>query len=424
MEPKGVPAVADRSRAARPGTLDEMTAPTGSDQTASTARRPVGPGTGRAARAPLGAVDAGDRRRSSSSRGWRGVQSVVDAIPEAVLVVSDGGRLELTNAAADRLFAPRPVTDRDDLLARFEPVVVDLPEALPDRERAEARGDAVIVRQRHRPNRWFALRTVPLDDPGESGAATAVASDDEPATMPLAFILRDVTDTNDLRPLRDAFLGLVSHELRTPITTIYAGSTVLAREPSLSMPATRTLARDVSAEAARLYDVVEDLLALGRIERGVLDPLDGPVEVGPAIDAAIRVATSRHPAARIRRHGPRQAPRVRGDATYLDQAVRDLLLAVLRRPGQPADARIELRVQVDRARAEVRIAIDDRGPNVGEADRDTAFELAQLSAPAHPLGGIGPFVAAQLIEAMGGRVWAKDGADGEGFEVGLALPLA
>jgi signal transduction histidine kinase len=282
----------------------------------------------------------------------------------------------------------------------------------------------VIVRQRNRPNRWFALRTVSLADEGEGSAAAPPAGGDRPAAVPLAFILRDVTDTNDLRPLRDAFLGLVSHELRTPITTIYAGSTVLAREPSLAVPATRLLARDVSAEAARLYDVVEDLLALGRIERGVLDPLDAPVDVGPAIDAAIRVATSRHPAARIRRRGLHRVPPVRGDATYLDQAVRDLLLAILRRPGQPADAQIDLSMRVDPARGEVLIAIADRGPSIGPSDRESAFELAELSAPAHPLGGIGPFVAAQLIEAMGGRVWANDGVDGEGFEVGLGLPLA
>ena len=102
------------------------------------------------------------------------------------------------------------------------------------------------------------------------------------------FVLRDVTDSRDLRPVREAFLAVLSHELRTPITTIYAGSSVLARRPALSPPATQTLAHDISAEAARLYDLVEDLLVLARLERRVLDPLDEPVLLQRSVDRTIR----------------------------------------------------------------------------------------------------------------------------------------
>ncbi len=364
------------------------------------------------------------RHTTAERYGAGAIQSVVDAVPDPVLVMAGGGELHLTNAAADRLFAGRPIVDRADFLSRFEPVVIDRPEALPRTARPESHGDGVIVRQRNQPNRWYSLRTVPLDDPPQPARQTPPTGNGGAADRALAFVLRDVTDTRDLRPLREAFLGLVSHELRTPITTIYAGSTVLARELGPSAPASRTLARDVSLEAARLYDVVEDLLAIGRIERGVLDPLDAAVHVGPAIGAAVRVVNDRYPAIRIRRRGPETAAAVRGDATELDQAIRDLVLAMIRRAGQETDATLDVETQVDRDRGEVRVTVSDDGPRLSPAALDAAFDLAGVGGTAPPLGGIGPYVARQLIEAMGGSVWARNRPEGDGLEVGIRLRMA
>jgi signal transduction histidine kinase len=357
------------------------------------------------------------RRRTArrETDGWGRIQALVDVVPEAVYVAK-GNRLELRNAAAERLFPDDPIRDRADLVARFEPVAVDRPDGLPETD-PMAGDDAVIVRQRNRPNRWFALRTVTLDRLGGDDAR-------DDADPPVAFVLRDVTDTPDLRPLRDAFLGLVSHELRTPITTIYAGSTVLARSPRLSVPATRTLAHDVSAEAARLYDVVEDLLALGRIERAVLDPLDEPVDIGQVLDTTIRVVSGRLPGTRILRGGRTGAIVARGDATYLDQAFRNLVLAVARRPGQPANATIDVDVAIDHERSELTATIHDDGPPVSRAELQSLFEIVELGAPANPLGGLTLYVARQLIEAMGGRVWARSRTAERGLELGVALRLA
>ena len=359
-----------------------------------------------------------DRGSTPPADGWHRLQAVVDAVPEAVVVVEPGGALRLTNEAADRLFAERPVVDRADLLSRFEAVGADGPRALSLAERRPSRGGGVIVRRRSQPTRWFSLRVVDLD--GESARHGDAGS--PPHRQ--AFVLRDVTDTREVRRLHEAFVGLVSHELRTPITTIYAGSTVLARERGLAPPATRMLARDVSAEAARLYDVVEDLLALARIERGVLEPLDAPVRVEQTIDAAVRVAAARHPTVRIRRGRGRPVPAARGDTTDLDHAVRNLVLAAIRRPGQPADVELDIESRADVDRGEVEVTLRDRGPSLATDDLRAAFDLPEVGGPDRALGGIPLHVARQLIEAMGGRVWARNAPAGEGLEIGFRLRVA
>jgi signal transduction histidine kinase len=413
-------------------------APPGGHAAAGPQRTHAGAGP----RAGHGAADSGHGASDPAGTAEDGrdldlgrIRAVVDAVPEAVLVAEPDGELRFTNRAADRLFADQPVVDRDDLLSRFEPVGVDRPEALPAVDRAEARDEAVIVRQRSRPTRWFALRTVPLESPDEEPVPTMAARSDAPTgdapgsdrpaapDATVAFVLRDVTDSRDLRPIREAFVGLVSHELRTPITTIYAGSSVLAREPSLSPPATRTLARDVSSEAARLYDLVEDLLVLARIERGVLDPLDEPVLVERVVDSTIRVALDRHGDAAIRLLPSAGTVAARGDATYIDQAARNIVLAALRRPGQAAEPDLEIEVRSNDAAATVDVVVRDRGPAVSDAELMHVFDLPDATAGPHQsIGGLGLFVARQIVESMGGRTWAANRPDG-GLELGFGLRI-
>jgi two-component system phosphate regulon sensor histidine kinase PhoR len=371
------------------------------------------------------ANESSARTPSPSSADLGRVRAVIDALPEAVFVTESDGDLRLTNPAADRLFANRPIVDRSDLLARFEEIDAKPGRAgriasLPD----DAHGH-LTVRPRDQPNRLFTLRTVDLDAarPGLQAVQTANPDQDESAAGRTVFVLRDVTESRDLRPVREAFLAVLSHELRTPITTIYAGSSVLARRPGLSPSATQTLAADISAEAARLYDLVEDLLVLARVERRVLDPLDEPVLIRRSVDSTIRMIAHRFGDVAIERTGDADVPPVHGDATYVDQACRNLIMASIRYAGSEPGRQLIVDVRVDPGTIEVSVRILDRGPNLADDELDHAFELPNGSAAGRLAGaGVGPFVARHLVEAMGGRVWTRN-RPGGGLETGFALPI-
>ena len=343
-----------------------------------------------------------------------GLRAVVDRLPEAVVVTDPAGEIQLTNAAANRLFAERPLRDDVDLLSRFDGVE-------PTAGMRSVRGDPPrrsTVRPRHLPNTWFSLDRVPFDD--ASGPASA-RQDGEPIGS--VFVLRDITDSADLQAEREAFLAVLSHELRTPLTTIYAGSSVLARRPPLTPTATETLARDISAEAARLYDLVENLLVIARLERRILEPLDEPVDLARAVDAAIRTITERFADVPIARSGGESTPAVHGDATYVEQACRNLLLAAWRFADSADDPRLVVHIDPDRANGEVAVRVFDRGPSMSQQELGRVFELPGESATGRLDGsGMGPFVVRQVIGAMNGRTWVRN-RDGGGLEMGFALPI-
>jgi signal transduction histidine kinase len=330
-----------------------------------------------------------------------GLRPVIDRLPEAILITDQTGVVRLTNGAADRMFAGDPVRTDADLASRLdEAVLVDGPVEQPVKPPAER-----TVRLRHQPNAWYELDRVPLGPDPQAGAA---------------FVLRDVTFSRDLEAEREAFLSVISHELRTPLTTIYAGSSVLARRQHLSHPATRTLAMDISLEAARLYDIVENLLLIARLERRVLDPIDEPVDLRQVVKAAVRQTTDRFRTVKVARQVPRYVPLVRGDATYVEQAVRNLILAFIRGSGFAPDLRLVARIDVDEP-GKVAVRVMDDAGLLSDDELTRAFELPNPSSTGRlAVIGMELYVVRHAVEAMGGRAWAENRPDG-GLELGFAL---
>jgi signal transduction histidine kinase len=81
-------------------------------------------------------------------------------------------------------------------------------------------------------------------------------------------------------------------------------------------------------------------------------------------------------------------------------------------------------VQAERGDGEVIVRVLDDGPGFPLEEGDRLFELFYRSArTASTAGGagIGLFVCARLISAMGGRIWAAS-RDTGGAEFGFALP--
>ncbi len=330
------------------------------------------------------------------------VRAVINAMGEAVLVCDAAGGVNIVNPAADALFAGRPVRSYTDLLSRFRPTE---PEVNPV-------ASAVELQLADDTGRWVELRVYLVPGAG----AAAGETDDSGGRI---AIMRDVTAARQARAQREAFLGILSHELRTPITTIYAGSKVLAREEPLDVATSRELANDISAEAERLFRLVEDLLVMTRIERGVLHLASEPVLLQRVVAAAIRIESSHWPTTRIRLAGPVDLPAVAGDATYVEQVVRNLLSNAAKY--SPTDAEIEVRLGSGTEGVSCRVL--DRGRGFRSDETDDLFDLFYRSpaTAAQAAGaGIGLFVCRRLVTAMDGRIWARPRTGG-GAEFGFAL---
>ena len=125
---------------------------------------------------------------------------------------------------------------------------------------------------------------------------------------------------------RDAFVDVISHELRTPITTILGLTQILARPGRVDDVATRTaLLQDVRAESERLHRLVEDLLVLSRMERGILVADTEPLEPRRMLQRIVGNEALELPSLKIELEVEPGLPIVAGEETYVEQIVRNLL---------------------------------------------------------------------------------------------------
>jgi PAS domain S-box-containing protein len=219
---------------------------------------------------------------------------------------------------------------------------------------------------------------------------------------------------------REAFVDVISHELRTPITTIMGLAQILSRPGRSDDDETRSgLLEDVRSESERLHRLVEDLLVLSRIERGRLEIEPEPLEPRRLLERAVAHEARELPSIEVETELELDLPIVAGEATYIEQIVRNLLGNAAKYC--PDGSRVVVSAQKHDGHVEVRVC--DDGPGIPPASIDRIFELFYRDPQSAKIvagSGIGLFVCASLVEAMGGRIWARRRPEG-GSEFGFTL---
>jgi len=219
---------------------------------------------------------------------------------------------------------------------------------------------------------------------------------------------------------REAFVDVISHELRTPITTIMGLAQILARPGRVDDDESRSgLLEDVRSEAERLHRLVEDLLVLSRIERGRLEVEPEPLEPRRLLERAVAHEARELSSIAVETDFERDLPIVAGEATYIEQIVRNLLGNAAKYT--PQGTRVIVSARKRDGAVEVRVS--DDGPGIPQASIERIFELFYRDPESARLvagSGIGLFVCASLVEAMGGTIWARRRPEG-GSEFGFTL---
>jgi PAS domain S-box-containing protein len=223
--------------------------------------------------------------------------------------------------------------------------------------------------------------------------------------------------------VKDEFLGMMSHELRTPITVVRGGARVLMlRGDEMARDARIQLIADIEQESARLARMLDDLLALSRLD---LDqrPDPEPVLLTHLIPELLRTQSNAALAARVHFTIEDDLPIVSADPGYIGHVMGNLLSNAFKY--SPADSPIEVRVQSTGA-GSVAIRVLDSGVGLAPEDFDHVFERFYRSDRTAALAGgagMGLAVCKRLVEAMSGEIWVR-ARDTQGLEVGFSLPIA
>ncbi|MEO7733880.1 MAG: PAS domain S-box protein [Kofleriaceae bacterium] len=358
------------------------------------------------------------------------IRAMLDAAPDAMVIVDRLGHIVRVNAETEKLFGHPQ--------ARLVGASVDL--LVPERARAaHARHRAAyFANPTGRRAMGAGQQLVGLRSDGrEFPAEIRLSPIDTADGLLVSSGIRDVTDRirieHALRRAKEtaeaanaeleAFSYSVAHDLRTPLRAISGYSTTLREDHGdrLDDDAQHQLSRIVSG-AERMSEIIDALLSLARLSR--TEPRWEPVDLsqlGRAVIGQLRASDPGRDVDFVASDGLI----VRGDPQLLHVLLDNLLGNAWKFTGKRVAARIELGREV--ANGTLAYYVRDNGAGF---DMSLASKLFAPFRRLHKSSefdgtGIGLATVQRIVRRHGGRVWA-DGAEARGatfwFTLGSGLP--
>jgi two-component system, OmpR family, sensor histidine kinase KdpD len=215
--------------------------------------------------------------------------------------------------------------------------------------------------------------------------------------------------------MRTALLRAVSHDLRTPLASIKASvSSLRQTDVHWSAEDEAELLANIEQNADRLDALVGNLLDMGRLQAGSLEPFLRATAVDEVAPVALRGLDD---ADLLLIVVPDDLPLVRADPGLLERVLANLFSNALRH--SPRDLRPMLRAKEDGDR--VVLDVVDHGTGVPAELKERIFEPFARLDQRSPGVGLGLAVAKGFAEAMGGTIVAVD-TPGGGLTVRVTLP--
>ncbi len=211
---------------------------------------------------------------------------------------------------------------------------------------------------------------------------------------------------------KSAFLAHMSHELRTPLTSL-AGNTDLLLTTNLDADQ-REFANIIRISSNALLDVINDILDLSKIESGKMRVEHQSFDLRDCLEEAIDIVGSQA----TRKHldlaytiDPATPAAIESDSMRLRQVLVNLLSnAVKFTPSGGVSMHVGAQ-QIEPGCYELQFSVADSGMGIPPERMSrlfTSFDQGDRSIARRYGGtGLGLNISKQLVDLMGGRMWAE-----------------
>jgi len=234
-------------------------------------------------------------------------------------------------------------------------------------------------------------------------------------------LLTDTLQVADRR--KDDFLAMLGHELRNPMAPIRTAADLLGRL-SISDPRVAKASEIIVRQTSHMTKLIEDLLDVSRVTRGLITLEKAKVELGEVLAAAMEQV---RPVTEAAQHGVRvtripEPVAVLGDHARLVQVFGNLLINAAKYT--PSGGQID--VHIDAGAQEAVVEIRDNGVGISPELMPEIFDLFTQGSRTSDrrLGGLGLGLALvkRLVGLHGGTVLAESGGTGRGSTFTVRLP--
>jgi len=335
------------------------------------------------------------------------------SIGDAVVATDAVGRVTFMNRPAELLSG----WTEADALGQDIGNVLDLRNEL-----ARAQIDSPIARVLHEgvvvglANHTILVARDGVERPIDDSAAPIRAADG--SLIGVVMVFRDVTERRALQRLQQEFISMVSHELRNPLASIKGYAQLLQRRGSYQERAVDSIIR----QSDQLDRLISDLLDASRLEAGRLELRRREIDMEEVAQINVERAQAQTDRHQIRLEVGAGPLLGMWDPGRLDQVFSNLLSNAIKYSPDGG----EIVVRVESRDGEAQVSIRDSGLGI-EPDQlpklfDRFYRSITTADQAQGLG-VGLYIARELVESHGGRIWATSDGPGIGSTFFFTLPL-
>lgn len=238
----------------------------------------------------------------------------------------------------------------------------------------------------------------------------------------------------DTKQTQINLIAIVGHELRTPLSTIQICLESLEEEPNMPLKYQQSMVKTALTDSERLRKLIQDFLLLSRLESKLttwqLEPLDVSDSIAFAI-THLQTASQPRLLPTLIVEVPPELPLAIADGEALFQLLSKLLDNACK--FTPPTGTVTLKVKTVTAfqkplqsQPMLEIEIVDTGCGIEPYQLETIFERFHQAENflQRAVGGtgLGLAICRQLVEQIGGQIWAMSQGKDKGSQFYITLP--